>query len=436
MTRRKVIYITDEPRRHRHDDRHGGVPRSPTKGKFMFRILETSSKPLLAGALALTALIPLSGAQAQNFDVLYAFPLNGNNGIDPVAGVTMDSAGNLYGTTREGGTPDHGMVFKLAPNGTETTLYTFTGGTDGGGPESGLVIDKKGNLYGTTQDNGVNQAGTIFKVAPNGTETVLYAFCSQPNCADGENPVAGLIADKEGNLYGTTTFGGAGPGENGYGTVFKLAPNGVETTLYTFSGGSDGAYPAAALIADRKGNLYGTTAYGGNEGGFNGYGVVFKVAATGGETVLYTFSGGNDGGRPWGGLVADKQGDLYGTTAGGGANLWGTVFKVTPGGTETVLHTFANGTDGAQPFAGLIRDKAGDLFGTTLTGGGNNCVNAEGCGTIFEIAADGTESVLYAFADGSDGAFPYGGLMLKKGELYGTASTGSSSSGTVFKLTK
>jgi len=266
---------------------------------------------------------------------------------------------------------------------------------------------------------------------------VVYTF---KDSQDGDEPHAGLIRDKQGNLYGTTFSGGAG-GFDGNGTVFKLAPGGTKTTLYSFTGGADGNYPGSSLIMDKSGNLYGTTQQGGDANcNMNGCGVVFKVTPGGTETVLYTFTGGNDGGQPFGALLPDGKGGFYGTTAGAGANRLGVVFDVSSGGTETVLHAFAGGSDGDGPQAALIADASGNLYGTTKQGGG--ACSGFGCGTVYEIAADGTESVLYAFTGEADGANPVASLLRDNaGNLYGTTEFGGDASGcggtgcgTVFKL--
>lgn len=343
--------------------------------------------------------------------VLYAFR-GGNDGEYPQAGLVADKAGNLYGTTSEGAgtgcfdSDGCGTVFRLAPDGSLTVLHSFTGGSDGGEPEAGLIVDKAGNLYGTTYVGGGTGCdlslgcGTVFEVTPGGTETVLHAFCAQQNCTDGGNPQSGLIADKAGNLIGTTSLGGSGRpdcfGGFGCGTIFKLASDGTETTLYSFCAKNkcaDGSTPQASLIADGKGNLYGTTSSGGahceGDGG-GGCGTVFKLAPDGTETVLHSFTGRHDGDTPAGSLIADKNGNLYGTTFYGSAKCYigcGTVFTLAPGGTLTVLHNFIGGSDGGGPLAGLISDGAGNLYGTTTEGGGANCnaIYQNGCGTIFKL---------------------------------------------------
>jgi uncharacterized repeat protein (TIGR03803 family) len=274
--------------------------------------------------------------------VLHSFAGAPGDGANPSAGLIADSKGNLFGTTVLGGAFASGVVFKLAPGGSETVLYSFTGGSDGAGPAAGLIADSSGNLYGTASGGGASNAGVVFKLGPGGTETVLHSFTGG---SDRASSVAGLIADGSGNLYGTTEAGGrSGSGciVVGCGVVFKLGPDGTETVLHAFTG-SDGANPQAGLIADGSGNLYGTTYAG---GGSNA-GVVFKLSPSGTETVLYTFTGGSDGGFPLAGLIADSSGNLYGTTAGGGAQPpvcggggCGVVFKLSPSGTETVLYSF------------------------------------------------------------------------------------------------
>jgi len=302
--------------------------------------------------------------------VLYTFT-GPPDGSEPVAGVIQDAKGNLYGTTDYGGASgNYGTVFEVSKTGKETVLYSFPGGVYGAYP-SGVIQDSKGNLYGTTYVDGAYYAGTVFKLSKAGKETVLYNFCAQSGCADGEQPWAGVIRDAQGNFYGTTTNGGA----SGAGTVFKLSKTSKETVLYSFTGGSGGATPYAGLILDAKGNLYGTT----YNGGASGVGTVFKLSKTGKETVLYSFTGGTDGASPYAGLILDAKGNLYGTTFYGGAYGAGTVFKLSKTGKETVLHSFTGGTDGKNPYADLIQDPKGNLYGTTFYGG------AYGSGTVFEL---------------------------------------------------
>jgi len=321
--------------------------------------------------------------------VLYTFcaQTDCTDGATPLAGLVFDQKGNLYGTTEYGGAHGAGVVFKLTPKGKETVLYSFckhNNCTDGYYPAAGLVSDTTGNLYGATQSGGTYGGGVVFRLTPNGKETVLYSFCAQTNCADGEGPVTGLIFDQKGNLFGTTPSGG----DSRFGVVFKLTPEGEEKVLYSFCPPgfpcNDGALPNAGLVLDRKGNLYGTTEWGGNSFNCNypdGCGVVFKLTPAGKETVLYTFcpQSCTDGAFPFAGLVFDQKGNLFGTTQSGGVNAssqgGGVVFKLTPGGRETVLHSFCaqtNCADGANPYAGPVFDQKGNLYGTTVSGGAYN----------------------------------------------------------------
>jgi len=311
--------------------------------------------------------------------VLYTFT-GGADGAQPFAGLVFDQKGNLYGTTNLGGASNGGVVFKLTPKGKYTVLYSFcsqSGCTDGGYPAAGLVFDRKGNLYGTTYNGGAYNAycsdygcGVVFKLTPKGKYAVLYSFCAQTNCTDGYAPVAGLILDQEGNLYATTYNGGA---HNG-GVVFKLTPKGKEIVLYSFCAEincADGASPAAGLVFDQKGNLHGTTYRGGEPGGG---GVVFKLTPEDKETVLYSFCwqvNCTDGDGPQAGVIFDQKGNLYGTTADGGEQYSGVVFKLTPEGKETVLYSSCGQrcAYGAYPSAGLIFDQKGNLYGTTQGGG-------------------------------------------------------------------
>jgi uncharacterized repeat protein (TIGR03803 family) len=344
----------------------------------------------------------------------------------------MDARGNLYGTTLEGGATGDGTVFKVGTGDKETVLYSFTGGANGD-PYASLVRDAFGNLYGTTY--GVNSVdnGAVFKLGATGQETLLYHFTGD---TDGANPYGVLVRDAEGNLYGTTLFGGAGPGcFSGCGTVFKVNAEGQETVLYRFSGtAGDGAFPYAGLVRDALGNLYGTT----EAGGTSGYGTVFKVNKDGVETVLHSFTSGLDGAAPYAGLVRSPLGNLYGVTSSGGASGNGTVFEVNTNGKETVLYSFAGGADGANPiYASLVIDAYGNLYGTTAYGGENPACTS-GCGTVFKVSINGKETVLYRFTEtGGDGTHPIAGLVSDaRGDLYGTTFEGGAADmGAVFKLT-
>ena len=260
---------------------------------------------------------------------------------------------------------------------------------------------------------------------------MLYTF---QGGSDGLFPRGGLIADISGNFYGVTDEGGYGT--ECCGTVFEVQPSGTKITLYTFQGGSDGAYPVGGLIADASGNLYGTTGLGGGTGcGGDGCGTVFKLTPGGAETVLYAFQGNNDGAGPLAGLIADGSGNFYGTTMAGGASDAGTVFEITPTSQETVLYSFKNGSDGAFPEAGLIMDKKGNLYGTTYGGGETVCKKVGSCGTAFELTPDGAETVLCRFdkAGGSNPAAPL--LAGAHGALFGTTyAGGKGNNGAVFEL--
>jgi len=377
---------------------------------------------------------PATAVARSKETVLHSFG-SGTDGKYTYAGL-IDVNGTLYGTTYEGGVGDCGVrgfhpgcgtVFSVNPTtGAETVVYSFLGGTDGESPEAGL-IEVNGTLYGTTNEGGAHNGGTVFSVNPaSGAETVIYSFCGQNNCTDGLHPEAGLL-NVNGTLYSTTHEGGA----QDYGTVFSVNPTtGAETVVYSFLGGTDGWFPYANLI-DVKGTLYGTTYYGGANGG----GTAFSInPATGAETVLHTFGGATDGSEPEAGLV-DVKGTLYGTTVEDGTAGEGTVFALDPKtGAETVLHAFGNGTDGQYPYAGLI-DVKGTLYGTTGAGG------ASGDGTVYAVnPTTGAETVLYSFCgqqNCTDGAQPYPSLIDVKGKLYGTTQDGGAyGGGTVFALKK
>jgi uncharacterized repeat protein (TIGR03803 family) len=340
------------------------------------------------------------------------------------------------------------------------TLYKFGFGQGGEVLGAGLISDAAGNLYGTTEQGGVGQGlGTIFELTPNSgggwKEKVLHSFCAT-DCSDGYQPQAGLIFDAAGNLYGTTRVGGKCV--DSCGAVFKLMPNSggnwTLKVLYDFTGGPDGSEPLAGLTFDTAGNLYGTTIFGGNTGcdHLSGCGVVFQLKpnSDGGwtESVLHTFTG-SDGEYPRSGVILDAAGTLYGTTSGGGASDGGTVFQLSPTGAETVLHSFtvSNLADGYIPAAGLIWDANGNLYGTTSQGGNvvDRCNGATGCGIVFELKPTSgggwKESVLYRFCSAAtcaDGKWPVASVTFdSSGNLYGTTSAGGAvvQAGVVFELT-
>jgi uncharacterized repeat protein (TIGR03803 family) len=426
-----------------------------------------------------------TAASAYNYQVLYNFGATATDAEVPEAGLIRDWAGNLYGTTIRGGSAGSftfGTVFMLDITGEESVLYSFCSFpscTDGMFPNAVLVQDAAGNLYGTTPEGGPNNEGTVFRLAPPSqsggtwTETVIDGFGA--SITDASQPLAGLIEDSAGNLYGTTLGGGT----NNDGTIYMLAPpsqgggSWTETVLYSFGASStDGMVPYAGLVRDSAGNLYGTTAGGGT--GSGGGGTAFKLAPpsqAGGswtETVLYNFCSATncaDGYLPIAGLIQDAAGNLYGTTLYGGANPGadpygyggGTVFKLTPpaqaGGswTETTLYNFCSAAtcaDGSSPQGGLIQDAAGNLYSTTVFGGANPNISLSGGyggGTVFKLtspASSGgswTETVLYNFCAATnctDGFSPYDALIQDAaGNLYGTAYVGGTyGDGTAFKL--
>jgi len=354
--------------------------------------------------------------------VLHNFT-SGTDGKVPTAGVVMDAAGNLYGTTPRGGSKNQGVVYKIDSARREKVLYTFTGGADGGAPTSGVILDSAGNLYGTTPNGGAGH-GVVYKITPAGVESVLYTF---QGMADGGIPKAGLISDAAGNLYGTTSAGGSGAG-----VVYKLNPGGIETVLYTFKGGSDGSAPEAGVILDSAGNLYGTT----HGGGAAGFGVIYEISPAGAETVLYSFPGGFNGSSPTTGVLRDSAGNIYGT-AGGGVDGWGVVYVVYTNGNEAVLHSFSGGSDGLFPYGFLIQDSNGNLYGTASQGGALTNACNSGCGIIYEVTPTAQETILYTFQVGTDGSSPLGGVVLDSaGNVYGTTSSGGGDvqAGTVFKV--
>jgi uncharacterized repeat protein (TIGR03803 family) len=411
---------------------------------------------VLALGIVVLPLMVARPAAAQSFSLLHSFSgMNGADGSAPFDGLIVDSSGNFYGTTFNGGTFGFGTVYELPAEGGEKVLYNFTGGNDGANPAGSLILDGAGNLYGTTTSGGPNSCyfnigcGVVFRLSPQGTETILYTFTGQ---GDGGVPLAGLIRDARGNLYGTASQGGQVETLCGVGcgVVFKLNPAGQETVLHTFTGPPDGANPLAPLVQDSAGNLYGTTELGGagcyGHISVYGCGTVFKLDRQGHETILYSFTQAADGGSPQAGLVLDPGGNLYGTTTNGGDNLFcklgngfgcGVVFKVDPLGNETVLYAFPSGAAGAVPFASLVRDAKGNLYGTTAVGGSFSGIYANGCGVVFKLTPSGYETVLHSFQL-TDGCGPLGNLLADKGYLYGTASgggvDGASSLGVVFQL--
>jgi uncharacterized repeat protein (TIGR03803 family) len=406
--------------------------------------MSISKNARVCAALAL-AVILANVSSAATYERVYSFT-GGTDGGDPATPLTFDNAGNAYGTTAAGGDFDLGTVFMLTPTGQETVLYSFTGGSDGQDPHGGVTLDSAGNLYGTTVAGGSgglcagDGCGVVFELTPSGgswTETTLYSF---KGLNDGFGPGGGLVFDTAGNLYGTTPDGGA----HSAGVVFELSPAKYgwrHKVIHTFTGGKDGAVGSlGSLLFDAAGNLYGVTELG----GANGAGAVYELSPTQRgpwkTTVLYDFKGMPDAANPYGGLIFDKAGNLYGTTYFGGTNGMGTVFQLIPGPNRTwqenVLHSFQGGTDGSFPTSTLVFNAAGSLYGTTSTGGRPSC----DCGTVFKLTLSRggwSERIVHLFGVGRDGSSPNYGLTFDHaGNLYGTTPVGGSvGQGIVFQFT-
>jgi uncharacterized repeat protein (TIGR03803 family) len=379
---------------------------------------------MLASAMTLLAtVLAASRTSAESsYQVLERF--RGAQGMFPQAALVADNSGNLYGTTVSGGIRNcHqgcGVVFRVAADGTYKVLYSFQGHGDGYETLAPLLVDGQGTLYGTTERSGAYSDGTAFKLTQDGTKTILHSFGQDQ---DGAYPQGGISLAPDGNFYGAAALGGA----NNSGTLFRLAPDGTETTLYSFCHGttcSGGEVPESRLLIDGQGNLYGTTVQGGDfgcAGNSNGYGcgVVFKYAPNGKYKVLHTFGESpSDGIMPETGLVADSGGNLYGVTERGGINNFGVIYKLTPHGREKILHEFA-GQEGAYPYCDLLLDGQGRLVGTAALGGKDDA------GVIFAIDTDGRNfKILHDFGDGPDGALPVGAVVQVNTSLYGVTQSG------------
>lgn len=362
---------------------------------------------------------------------------NGNDGASPRSVPILGPDGAFYGTTLQGGTYGTGTVYRITPDGKESTLWNFGAANDGRYPYGGLVMDDQGDFYGTTFNGGSNGEGTVFKLTANGVETVLWDFGSNTN--DGLNPYAGVIIATDGNLYGTTQNGGSA----GYGTVFSLTPNGVETVLWNFwVTPGDAQSPMAGLIQASDGNFYGTT----TSGGYADYGTVFSITPSGNERVVWSFipSSGvpSDGVAPDAPLVEDADGWLWGTTFLGGewgtpqrVNNSGSVFRLSKSGDqENVWVRFgrSGSADGVSPQAAVMFGRDGNIYGTTSRGGNNDL------GTVFKVAPAGQETVIWSFGAGSDGTIPFASLIqASDGSLYGVTATGGAyGGGVLFKLSQ
>jgi uncharacterized repeat protein (TIGR03803 family) len=391
------------------------------------------------------ATIVVSAASASSTEIIYSFA-GGNDGEYLDTDLVMDSAGNIYGTSVQGGAFGGGTVFQLSPSGvgwTHSVLYSFTGGKDGGEPYKGVTLDAEGNLYGTAVTGGGGSCeggcGVVFKLTSSGgswTQTVIHYFTGGN---DGSGPGSGLTFDHHGFLYGMTPTGGA----YGLGVIYQLRAQANGTwrlnLIHTFTGGEDGSSGSAGrLIVDRAGSLYGVTTVG----GANGKGVAFQIThSQAGWTLLplYAFKDQPDGALPYGGLIFDRAGNLYGTTYYAGVHDVGTVYKlahVNGSWTETVLYNFKGGTDGSSPISTLVSDAAGNLYGTT-SDGGTQCA----CGVIFKLARGGNgswiESVPYRFPGAPNAGFSYNGMVADSaGNFYGaTTHGGPTNDGTIYKFT-
>ena len=377
---------------------------------------------------------------AQTFTTLVTFDIS--DGRNPFAPLIQGHDGNLYGTTIGGGINGAGTIFKITTDGILTTLYNFCAQancTDGEAPYNGLVQTTDGSLYGTTSLGGAYNGGTVFKISLTGSLTTLYSFCAQTNCSDGYSPFGMLVRAADGNFYGTTQGGGENQGPicqpylQGCGTIFKITPQGIFTTLYSFCAQTnciDGVLPMAGLVQASDGSLFGTT----YAGGMNGYGALFKITRKGAFVSLHSFNG-LDGGYPVASMIQGTDQSLYGTTEIGGVYGVGTVFKFTGIGAPVTLYSFCallNCADGYNPDSALIEGNDGNFYGTTTSSG---TAVEPGYGTVFAVNPQGALTTLYSF-DCTDGSDAFSGLLQDTdGTFYGTTARGGfDASGTIFSL--
>ena len=408
------------------------------------------SGTILTAVTLLVAMSATAALAATSYKVLYNFNDANGGGFGPESALVFDSHGNLYGTTTAGGTacqePGCGVVFELTPNSdgswSESVLHDFDG-SDGSQPHAPVVFDSRGNLYGTAVNGGSFDSGTAFELTPGMNTWTRFVLHSFAGGLDGGQPYAGVTLDNASHVYGTTSAGGV----SSYGVVFAMGGPGIPgpTVLHAFTGGNDGEQSFGSLVSDASGNFYGVT-WG---GGMYQAGTVFEItrnplSGAWSETVLYDFRGtpSSDGANPYAGMIFDAAGNLYGTTYAGGTSGFGTVFRLTPNhdGTwsETALHSFAGGNDGGNPYGGVTFDRFGNLYGTTNAGGPGRH------GTIFRMiprpSGQWTETVLYGFTGQGDGGWPGAGVVLDSaGNLYGTAVMGGTGGiehgGVVFEFT-
>ena len=362
------------------------------------------------------AVFPGAVRRPATYTVLHNFAGGTSDGSGSGAEVTLDASGNIYGTTDTGGANLAGVIFKLTSGGTESLLHSFGGSGDGTDPDGAVTIESNGDMYGTTGSGGANQNGGIWKLAADGTYSVLHNFTTD----EGSFARGRLVQDGKGNFYGTCLFGGA----SGNGTVFKYSAKGKLKILHTFNG-TDGQYPEHGVARDKAGNIYGATAFGGT----SGEGTVWKIAKDGTFSTLYNFTGGTDGGFIYGAVAIDKAGNVYGNADDGGTGGGGTVFKVAPDGTLTTLYNFTGGADGSNPEGDMLR-LGKNLYSTTTNSGANSE------GGVYELTATGKLKVLADFS-ATNGNYYSAGLTPSGKTFYGTTEFGGASdNGVVFSLTK
>jgi uncharacterized repeat protein (TIGR03803 family) len=361
------------------------------------------------------SVILVQSARAQSFNVIHNFT-GGTDGANPLNGLMMGAAGYMYGTTSAGGAYNNGTVFRIGPTGSLQTIYAFEGGADGSSPQSFLIEDSQGRLYGTTSAGGTFGGGTVFRIA-NNVKTILHSFGSG---SDGSTPLGGLIFDRSGNLYGTTSAGGA----YGNGAVFLLSPRGIvwgETVLYSFGTGTDGTVPYAAVALDSAGDVLGTTSAGGS----GGYGIIFELSKANNwaETIVYNFQNENDGGVPYAGLIADGLGNFYGAATEGGSQGGGSIFELTPAGSGWNFAPIQSlpGSGISGTFRNLMLSSSGTIYATT------HCDGEYDAGTVYELVPGGGSwnyTLLYTFTGGTDGLYSYSNLVMFANRLYGTTNQG------------
>jgi uncharacterized repeat protein (TIGR03803 family) len=396
--------------------------------------MQRLQKPLLF-AMVLAGYLAAPGVYgALTYTVLFSF--DGTNGAAPAAGLVQGKDGNFYGTAPNGGPSSNGIVFAISPDGSFfTNFYNFTGGTNGAGPVGGLIIGTDGNFYGTTSGGGTSNWGTVFQLTPHGT----FKQLAQLSGINGSNPVVALVQAPDGSFYGGAKYGGPYPvttqSGTGYGSIFRVTTNGALTTPVLFDS-TNGANPTALVLAG-DGNFYGATAWGGSISSFKlGFGTIFRLNPDGTFTNLYIFSGGNDGGFPFASLVQGNNGIFYGSTEAGGTNSIGTLFKITSGGQFQSLLSFPSSSMGSYPLAAMIQASDGNLYGTTYFGGNLSTTQR---GTIYQLTPAGAFAQVLQFT-GTNGVFvganPQSPLVQgTDGNFYGTTLGGGVyNQGTVFRL--